>query len=93
MEAKDRKSSPEYLRVRRKLVKKLCEEFDHENWRTLGKISKATYREIADSILAIQGIAILADNQELPPNLVERWSGITDSQQDLLDASFKKVVE
>ena len=48
------KSSPEYLRVREEIAKKYC---GHNS--KIGMI-------LADRILAIKGIAILADKQQLP---------------------------
>jgi hypothetical protein len=48
------KQSPEYIRVREEIAKKYC-----------GHNSKIGFI-LADRILEIKGIAILADEQELP---------------------------
>jgi hypothetical protein len=67
------KQSPEYIRVREEFAKKLA-SFDNWNWEGLDKETvrfnqgntQQTYLGRADSILEIKGIAVLADEQELP---------------------------
>ena len=47
--------------------------------------------DLIESMLLIQGIAILADNQELPEYLM--YPAICDEvQQNMLSANFKKVI-
>jgi len=93
------KSTPEYIRAREEIAKKLCNELDHEYWYKSDKISKETYRKNADSILEIKGIAILADDQTPPkenfPYILKDTSlAYWDrGQLDTINAGFKKVVE
>ena len=68
------KSSPEYIRVREEIAKKYC-----------GHNSKIGFI-LADRILAIQGLAILADDQSLPEGLYFTYSYAIVN-------NFKKVVE
>jgi hypothetical protein len=82
----DRKSTPEYKRVREEIAKKYC-----------GHNSKIGFI-LADRILAIRGIAILADSQTLPHGLTARLN-LPDLEHYLYAESalnkthFKKVVE
>ena len=66
------KFSPEYIRVREEIAKKYC-----------GHNSKIGFI-LADRILAMKGVAILADEQDLPKGLV--------GKRFLTDYDFKKVV-
>ena len=76
------KSSPEYLRVREEIAKKYC---GHNS--KIGMI-------LADRILAIKGIAIIADDQKLPEHYDGIYTGYEEAvQKDMLKYNFKKVVE
>ena len=68
------KSSPEYQRIRTEIAKKYC-----------GHNSKIGFI-LADRILAIQGLVILADDQSLPEGLYFTYSYAIVN-------NFKKVVE
>ena len=68
------KSTPEYIRVRTEIAKKYC-----------GHNSKIGFI-LADRILAIQGLVILADDQSLPEGLYFTYSYAIVN-------NFKKVVE
>jgi hypothetical protein len=98
------KQSPEYIRVREEIAKKLYEQdgFIVEwYWKT------SNYQEIylkrADYILEIKGIAVLADDQKPPNNFVDTYDsaemdGIRQGsydrgQEDMLNAGFVKVVK
>ena len=71
------KSSPEYIRVREEIAKKYC---GHNS--KIGMI-------LADRILAIKGIAIIADDQSLPD--IECFKG--QVKRILIQTNFKRMVE
>ena len=76
------KSTPEYIRVREEIAKKYC-----------GHNSKIGFI-LADRILAIKGVAILADKQQLPEHYDGIYTGYEEAvQRDMLKVNFKKVVE
>jgi hypothetical protein len=71
--------SPEYQRVRKQIAQKYC---GHNS--KIGMI-------LADRILAIEGLAIIADDQTKPINHWGNYYGI--AQHDMEVVGFKKVVE
>ena len=71
------KQSPECIRVRTEIAKKYC---GHNS--KIGMI-------LADRILAIKGLAILADDQSLPD--IECFKG--QVKRILTQSNFKRVVE
>jgi hypothetical protein len=100
------KQSPEYIRVREEIAKKFYQVHrgivNTEKARNLfsreDELNQAFYLLLADSILEIKGIAILADSQtygEVPHliNLSHPYSAYTQAQSDMLKSNFKKVVE
>ena len=70
------KSSPEYIRVREEIAKKYC-----------GHNSKIGFI-LADRILAIKGVAIIADDQSLPD--IECFKG--QVKRILIQTNFKRMV-
>jgi hypothetical protein len=102
------KSIPEYVRVREEIAKELCmqsslasELTEYQKcayWEGIHETWREKYRKIADSILTIKGIAVLADEQKLPPALYSNKENVQSSfveeavKQDMLSANFKKVV-
>ena len=93
------KSTPEYIRVREEIAKQLydwnnltksydCVEFGHIN------SNPEYWRENADSILLIKGIAIVADDQSLP-TLDDTLDSFPQSEMRdrMIKVNFKKVVE
>ena len=81
------KSTPEYIRVREEIAKKYC---GHNS--KIGMI-------LADRILAIKGIAIIADDQNLPINTENDICNTSpkrvcdDTMKTMIETNFKKVVE
>lgn len=97
------KNCKEYQRVRDRLAAHLA-SLDHWGWKRMPEYydpirllisPKSVYYRVADRILSIEGLAILADNQNLPdaryPNS-EIDSYIGEGQQDMLKANFRKIV-
>ena len=74
------KSTPEYIRVREEIAKKYC-----------GHNSKIGFI-LADRILSIKGIAILADEQNLPEPCFCPADYCNKQQVEMLNADFRKVV-
>ena len=99
------KQSPEYIRVREEIAKKRCEPcLFRSQYR--GCIAHTdiknceTSQTFADSILAIKGIGIIADNQDLPQaKFYKDWGGESGkagykfAQSEMLKANFKRLVE
>ena len=90
------KQSPEYIRVREEIAKKRCEPcLFRSQYR--GCIAHTdiknceTSQTFADSILAIKGIGIIADNQDKPINHWGNDYGI--AQHDMEVVGFKRLVE
>jgi hypothetical protein len=79
--------SPEYQRVRKQIAQKYC-----------GHNSKIGFI-LADRILAIKGIVILADGQSLPTKVHTKEPQIfqgeyaTADEVNMLKENFKKVVK
>ena len=64
------------------------------SWDEMGEGNKDAWRKFADPILAIKGIAILADKQQLPEHYDGIYTGYEEAvQRDMLKYNFKKVVE
>ena len=87
------KQSPEYIRVRTKIVKTIKESLDHY------QITNQMCSILADSILEIKGLAILSDEQnkpELPDYYYKEpsiyFSGCASMANKMLAENFKKVV-
>jgi hypothetical protein len=100
------KSSPEYIRVREELAKKIFnmsienDSNPEDLWEAIADKKKRFAQ--ADSILAIKGIAIIADDQNLPDypaNGLDIYSPMEVDNKcrtfggKILRANFKKVVE
>jgi hypothetical protein len=96
------KSTPEYIRVREEIAQWLSmrfvygrdNEFNPLNFGGLNENEQKQALRDADSILAIKGIAILADKQQLPEHYDGIYTGYEEAvQRDMLKVNFKKVVE
>jgi hypothetical protein len=109
------KSSPEYIRVRNEIAKMLCDKdnpilseppnYEQPNsfWdKQASEVYKQIYRNVADSILAIKGLAILADDQSLPDYPANNLGNYSTDEVDnkclttqikMQEAGFKNVVE
>ena len=101
------KQSPEYIRIREIIAKNLTLDGMKlprgETWESWCKDFPATTShnyQIADSILEIKGIGIIADNQDLPQaKFYKDWGGESGkagykfAQSEMLKANFKKLVE
>jgi hypothetical protein len=92
------KQSPEYIRVREEIAKKLTLDGMKlprgETWESWCKDFPATTDhnyQIADSLLEIKGIGIIADNQDKPINHWGNDYGI--AQHDMEVVGFKRLVE
>jgi len=76
------KSSPEYIRVREQIAKKIFNQSiendgnPNDLWEAIAD-KKKRYAQ-ADSILEIKGLAIMSDNQDLPdtPHFYKEWNNI-----------------
>lgn len=95
-------SSPEYLRAREEIAKWLAmrfvygrdNEFNPLNFGGLNDNEKKQVLNDAALILTIKGIAIIADDQELPEHYDGIYTGYEEAvQKDMLKYNFKKVVE
>jgi hypothetical protein len=105
------KSTPEYIRVRTEIAKKLFEQtyqftlesevtknkmqrvWAFSSWNEMKEGNKDAWRKFADSILEIEGIAILADDQSLPEPCFCPADYCNKQQVEMLKSNFKKVVE
>jgi hypothetical protein len=96
------KSSPEYIRVREEVLKKLYEIAINPDARQFFPYDKYkdAWLEKADSILEIKGLAILCDDQELPHFFVasngkgfSAYELDTNTTKEILNAGFVKVVK
>ena len=94
------KTTPEYIRVREEIGKYFCELLGFK-WEWIGETDKERHREQADSILEIKGVAILADEQELPHFFIapsgrggfSAYELDKPTTDEMLKSNFKKVVE
>ena len=104
------KQTPEYIRVREEIAKKIfrihnqinpdkeLDKLAEKMWANTSDEGLSYYIGKADSILEIEGIAILADSQALPHGLTSRLN-LPDLEHYLYAdsalnrANFKKVVE
>jgi len=86
------KQSPEYIRVQELIARKLYDQRAGTAdlyWDNKTTAHRQEYLDLAESFLSIKGIAIEADNQELP-ELLPMQTCYTEA--DFIKANFKKVV-
>ena len=83
------KESLEYKRVIKYIAQCLYESFtaQYKSWEECEECETSWYFEVASSILAIEGIAVLADNQKLPDYAYGKEAII-----GVRKANFKRVV-